>query len=198
MFKIGIDARLYSQTGIGIYLQNLLFYLSNYTDRKWKIFIFIKDKKQTLLIPPSKNYEIRIAPFHWHTIDEQISFLVRLHNETLDLMHFTYFSYPVLYKKKFISTIHDVTPLYFKTGRASTKNPFIYELKHLAFKLVISEQVKNARAIITPSATLSISSAFSPESTSPFPMTGMFTCSLTCLMIFQFALPEYPCACVLP
>ncbi|MBI4009470.1 glycosyltransferase family 4 protein, partial [Candidatus Roizmanbacteria bacterium] len=69
-------------------------------------------------------------------------------------MHFTYFSYPVLYKRKFVATIHDTTPLNFKTGKASTKNPLLYKLKHIAFKFVISQQIKNAQAIISPTKTV--------------------------------------------
>lgn len=87
----------------------------------------------------------------WHSVSEQISFPIILNKDQLDLMHFTYFSYPIAYSKKFISTVHDVTPLLFKTGKASTKNRIFYNAKYRAFKFVLSNQVKYAQKIITPS-----------------------------------------------
>ena len=65
-------------------------------------------------------------------------------------MHFTYFGHPIFYRRNYISTIHDVTPLLFKTGKASTKNPLLYMLKHAAFSFVLHNQVKRSKAIITP------------------------------------------------
>ena len=59
-------------------------------------------------------------------------------------MHFTYFGYPVFYRRKFIATVHDLTPLLFKTGKASTKNPLIYGIKHFFFKHILRSQIENA------------------------------------------------------
>jgi glycosyltransferase involved in cell wall biosynthesis len=67
-------------------------------------------------------------------------------------MHFTYFSLPIFYSRKFITTIHDLTPLFYKTGLASTHHPLIYEIKYFFYKLVIKRQIKNALKIITPTA----------------------------------------------
>ncbi len=60
----------------------------------------------------------------------------------------------IVYKKKYLATVHDLTPIYFKTGKASTKNQLLYELKHLVFKQVLKTQVKNAIRIITPTKTV--------------------------------------------
>lgn len=56
------------------------------------------------------------------------------------------------------------------------------------------------RAIIIASALLSsiLCLNVSGVNTSPLPITGMFTLSLTVLIISQFAFPLYPCFCVLP
>ncbi|PIP15169.1 hypothetical protein COW98_03770 [Candidatus Roizmanbacteria bacterium CG22_combo_CG10-13_8_21_14_all_35_9] len=154
MKKIGIDARLYSQTGVGTYLQNLLFFLDKKNPKDKIYYIYLREKDASNLRFKSKNLIKRIADYQWHSFSEQISFYRLLIKDNLDLMHFTYFSYPVLYRRKFIITIHDLTPLLFKTGKASTKNPLIYKLKYLFFKKVLSSQIKNSSAIITPSKSI--------------------------------------------
>ena len=138
MKKIGIDARLYFQTGVGTYLQNLLFYLDKKDPKKEIYYIYLRRQDATKVRFKSKNIIKRIADQKWHSFSEQISFLALLIKDNLDLMHFTYFSYPIFYWKKFIATVHDTTPLLFKTGKASTKNQFIYQIKHFIYKLVFN------------------------------------------------------------
>ncbi|MDH7476429.1 MAG: glycosyltransferase family 1 protein [Microgenomates group bacterium] len=153
MKKIGIDARLYFQTGVGVYLRNFLYWLEKEpSEDKFIIYVLEKDQKKIKL--NQKKFILKPVPFYWHTIKEQIGFYQELIKDKLDLMHFTYFSYPIFYRKKFIATIHDLTPLFFKTGRASTKNRIYYEMKFFFFKKVIATQIKNAKAIITPSFTV--------------------------------------------
>jgi len=154
MKKIGIDARLYSQTGVGTYLQNLLFYLDKTNPKKEIYYIYLLKKDINKINFKSKNIVKKVADQKWHSFAEQTSFLILLIRDNLDLMHFTYFSYPIFYWRKFIATIHDSTPLLFKTGRASTKNEFIYQIKHFVFKLVLWLQVNRAVKIITPTKTV--------------------------------------------
>ncbi len=150
MIKIGIDARLYSQTGVGVYISNLLYYLQDLTGDHFQVFIYLLAQDMDRIKFKNKNYIKRPSPYRWHTFSEQLGFAKLLYEDKLDLMLFTYFSYPVLYWRKFISTIHDATPLLFKTGKASTKNHALYEIKYLFFKGVLTSQIKNASAIITP------------------------------------------------
>src|SRR3989344_7680655 len=154
MYKIGIDARLYSQTGIGVYLRNLLYYLEKITKREVLLYIYLLADDYNKVKFTNKFFIKRLVHSRWHTVSEQVHFVKTIYQDNLDLMHFTYFSYPVLYKRKFIATIHDTTPLLYKTGKASTKNPLLYEIKFQAFKFVMSQQVKNAGLIITPSKTV--------------------------------------------
>lgn len=146
---IGIDARLISQTGVGRYIQNLLYYLPE--DNQLTFYIYLLKNKFNKINFNKKNFIKREADFFWHGFSEQIGFLKTILADSLDLMHFTYFSYPILYRKKFIATVHDLTPLIFKTGKASSKNIFIYKLKHFFFREILSSQIKNSKAIITPS-----------------------------------------------
>lgn len=150
MKKIGIDARLYSQTGVGTYLKNLIHYLDKNHESGDKFYIYLMDEDYDRISFVSSNLIKRRANFRWHTLGEQIGFLHTIISDSLDLMHFTYFSYPVFYPGKFIATVHDVTPILFKTGRASTRNPLIYRLKHFLFKLILKTQIMRAKKIITP------------------------------------------------
>jgi len=150
MKKIGIDARLYFQTGVGTYIRNLLHYLSQLHEHTVQYYVYVLPKDVSNIHLPHDFFLIRPVDAPWHSLREQIVFYSVLIKDNLDLMHFTYFSYPIGYSKPFIATVHDVTPLLFKTGRASTLNPLWYEIKHQVFKFVLSSQIRHARAIITP------------------------------------------------
>lgn len=154
MKKIGIDARLYSQTGVGTYLKNLIYFLEKKDLKNKLVYIYLLPEDYKKLTFKNKNILKRKVYERWHTIGEQLGFAVKLYQDNLDLMHFTYFSYPIFYFRKFIATVHDVTPLLFKTGKASTKNRFIYDLKHLFFRLILRCQIVRADRIITPTLTV--------------------------------------------
>lgn len=156
MKKIGIDARLYSQTGVGTYLHNLLHYLDEKNSKKeiYYLYFMKQDAIKYKSRFKSKNIVIRVADYKWHSLSEQVGFLILILKDDLDLMHFTYFSYPIFYFKKFIATIHDTTPLIFRTGKASTKNSLIYQIKHFIFRIVLWSQVNKAKKIITPTNTI--------------------------------------------
>jgi glycosyltransferase involved in cell wall biosynthesis len=150
MKRIGIDARLYFQTGVGVYLRNFLHYLQDISFKDVEFYVYVLERDSGQIEFANKQFIKREVTTLWHTLDEQTSFYSVLQSDKLDLMHFTYFSYPVFYKRPFIATVHDITPLTHKTGRASTLSPWLYELKHAAFKYVLGQQVKNAKRIITP------------------------------------------------
>jgi len=151
MKKIGIDARLYSQTGVGTYLRNLLYELEKKINGDFCILIFLKKEDFASVHFKNPQFKPILADYHWHSLSEQTLFLRDLWSHNIDLMHFTYFGYPVFYNRPFVATVHDVTPLVHKTGKASTRNPIVYELKYQVFKYVLSSQVRHASAIIVPS-----------------------------------------------
>ncbi len=154
MRRIGIDARLYFQTGVGTYLRNFIKNLQSLAPKNIKFFIYVMNDQSSKIKLTHPNFIKRKVLYRWHSFSEQFGFLKTLYQDNLDLTHFTYFSFPVFYRKKFIATIHDLTPLLFKTGKASTKNPLFYELKYFTFKFVLKSQVKNSTKIITPSFTV--------------------------------------------
>lgn len=154
MKRIGIDARLYYQTGVGVYLRNLIHYLQQMNPPDIEFFIYVLRENTKSIILENPHFKKREVTSRWHSISEQVEFKSVLEQDALDLMHFTYFSYPMLYKGKFIATVHDLTPLVLKTGKASTKNPLIYYIKYLFFKKILSSQIKKSLHVITPTETI--------------------------------------------
>ena len=154
MKHIGIDARLLFQTGVGTYLQNLLHYLPPIAPKEFIFTIYCLPQDASFVKKEFVQAHIHTTPSLWHSWSEQTEFLSCINKDNLDLMHFTYFGHPVLYSGKYISTIHDVTPLLFKTGKASTKNPLVYALKQRIFSFVLKNQAVHSKAIITPTNTV--------------------------------------------
>jgi len=151
MKKIGIDARLYFQTGVGVYIRNLLHYLQDTRlGNEYLFYIYLLDEDFDKIVFSNKNFVKRRANFRWHSISEQIGFLSLIKNDNLDLMHFTYFSYPIFYNRKFIITVHDLTPYFLKTGVSSTKGFIMYQIKHFFYRLVIRQQIEKSSVIVTP------------------------------------------------
>lgn len=154
MKHIGIDARLLFQTGVGTYLQNLLHYIPFYTPKDVTFTFYCLPSDRLFIQKEVPQGRIRVTNAMWHSWREQTEFLASINKDNLDLMHFTYFGHPILYRRRCISTIHDITPLLFKTGRASTKNSLIYMAKHCAFSFALKNQVERSEAIITPTNTV--------------------------------------------
>ncbi len=150
MKRIGIDARLYFQTGVGVYLRNFLHFLQELSPQDMEFIVYVLERDADQIQFKSNKFIKKEVRAIWHSLSEQASFYSALQKDKLDLMHFTYFSYPVLYRRPFIATMHDITPLIHKTGKASTLSPWLYELKHKAFQYVLGQQVKHAKRIITP------------------------------------------------
>lgn len=151
---IGIDARLYSQTGVGTYVRNLIHFLPTYLTEDMSVKLYIHDDDLDRISMKDSRIHIRKTAVKWHSFAEQTIFLAQLLKDGLDLMHFPYFSYPVLYNRPFIATVHDLTPLLLKTGRASTLHPLLYEAKYHVFSFMLRQQIRNARTIITPTDTV--------------------------------------------
>ena len=152
--RIGIDARLYFQTGVGTYVRNLIRFLPKFTPGNIEFYLYVLPQDIPRITITYPRMKIRPVAASWHSLSEQTTFYDILMKDRLDLMHFTYFSYPVRYKRPFIATIHDLTPLLFKTGRASTMNPLFYELKYRVFRYILKKQIERAVAIITPTNTI--------------------------------------------
>lgn len=151
MKRIGIDARLAFQTGVGTYTRNLLSFLQSYIPEDgYECFVFMRTEDIEKMNLSHSAMKIIPSDYPWHSLSEQTLFLKQLLSYKLDLMHFTYFSFPTLYKKPYIITIHDLIQYTYPTGKASTKGPLYYAIKKLGYTYTLQTGLHNAKHIITP------------------------------------------------
>ncbi|MBI2338431.1 glycosyltransferase family 4 protein [Candidatus Microgenomates bacterium] len=150
--RIGIDARLWNERGVGRYIRNLIKHLQ-VIDKSNEYVLFVRsgDIDSIKYYVSSIKHKLVKTDIRWHTIEEQLKLPSILNKEKLDLVHFPYFSVPIFYHKPFVVTIHDLILHHFPTGEASTLPLPLYKLKLLGYEFVISQAVKKAKKIITVS-----------------------------------------------
>src|SRR5579859_3894082 len=148
--RIGIDARLWNETGVGRYIRNLVNNLAE-IDKNNEYIIFLRNKEYKTVLTPGNNFRKRLADMHWHSIDEQTSFLNILYKEELDLVHFPYFSFPMFYARPFVITIHDLILFHYPTGKASNLPKPFYDIKLFAYKRLMHHAAVHAKKIIAVS-----------------------------------------------
>ncbi len=142
--RIGIDARLWNETGVGRYIRMLFKYLPKDQEFVW----FLGKKEFAALEMPSKWKKVLATP-HWHTIFEQILMPLIFYKENLDLLHIPYVNFPLFYFKKAVSTIHDLIPDHYKTGRASTLPFWFYPIKKFGYHFLVWMATRQALKIFT-------------------------------------------------
>jgi len=147
--KIGLDCRMMRATGIGRYIQSLVVELSK-IDQDNEYVLFLKKEDFHHFKLPAPNFHKVLADFHWYTLSEQIIFPRLIKKQKLDLMHFPHFNVPLFYRGKFVVTIHDLIPLWFKNIRG-LGHFFVYRIKEFFYKIVLQRAVKKARLMIVVS-----------------------------------------------
>jgi glycosyltransferase involved in cell wall biosynthesis len=146
-FNIGIDARMYGpqQTGIGTYIESLIQNLSTY-DNQNRYFIFLLPHNLKKITLPAANFFKVPTYYHWYGLKEQTLFLKQLLFKNLDLIHFTHFNLPILYPKRFIVTIHDITPRFFPGNKMGKK-----WWRRQAYNLIVQKGIQRSCFTIVPS-----------------------------------------------
>jgi glycosyltransferase involved in cell wall biosynthesis len=142
--RIGIDCRLYSSKfgGIGRYVHELVKHLLEMDPKS--TYVLFKNAKEPLFEGKDNVEEIYVGAKHY-SLSEQTKFLKKLKGASLDLMHFTHFNAPLLYRGKNVVTIHDLT-IHFHPGKKMTS-----PLHRLAYKGTINRACKRADKIIAVS-----------------------------------------------
>jgi glycosyltransferase involved in cell wall biosynthesis len=148
--RIGIDARLWDETGVGRYIRNLVWQLQ-VLDKKNDYVLFVNQRIKKQELRSKGNWKLVETDIRWHSIEEQLQFPKILEKENLDLVHFPYFSVPILYNRPFIITIHDLIINHYPTGKASTLPSPVYYLKLQGYKFVIKKAAQKAQKVIAVS-----------------------------------------------
>lgn len=147
--KIGIDARLFGESGIGRYIRNLIFEIQK-TDSKNEYFIFLLKKDFESVSLPSNFHKVE-ADFRWYTLAEQLKFPGLLKKFKLDLMHFPHFNVPIFYRGKFVVTIHDLIHQHHSMQRATTHGTIAFAIKKIGYAKIFKHAVSASQAIFVPS-----------------------------------------------
>jgi glycosyltransferase involved in cell wall biosynthesis len=143
--RVGIDARLWNETGVGRYIRALFNYLPKNQEFVW----FLGKREFETLAMPTPRWKKVLATPHWHTLTEQIVMPVLFYRENLDLLHVPYVNFPLFYFKKTVSTIHDLILDHYKTGRATTLPWWFYLIKKFSYHFLVWAATVRAQKILT-------------------------------------------------
>ncbi len=148
--RILIDARLYGleNAGIGRYLINLIDNLKEIDRINTYVVLLKKEYFDQLNLP--NNWNKVLANISHYTIEEQIQLPKLIGNERPNLVHFPHINIPILYKGRFIVTIHDMT-MHFQKTDATTLPVYKYLFKRVPYKLAFRKAVTKSKMILTPS-----------------------------------------------
>ncbi|NTW89970.1 MAG: glycosyltransferase family 4 protein [Candidatus Moranbacteria bacterium] len=151
--RIGIDARFYGPVGKGLgrYTEKLVEYLEQAAEGDDRYFVFLRRENFDRYVPKNPGFTKVLADYPWYSFREQFLFPWILRKYRLDLVHFAHFNVPVLYRGRFIVTIHDLILLHFPTVRNTTKSRLTYGMKYLAYRLAISSAIRRAVVVLTVS-----------------------------------------------
>lgn len=135
---------MWNETGVGRYVRALYRYLPHDQEFVW----FLNSPTFESLEMPPKWKKVK-CNVHWHTFAEQIKMPVLFYRENLDLLHVPYVNFPMLYLKKTFSTIHDLIPDHYRTGRVSTLPWWFFAIKKLGYHFLIWLATKRSQKIFT-------------------------------------------------
>jgi len=146
MSRIVIDAREL-RTSTGRYVERLLYYLQQVDDlHQYRILIKPQDMEHWQ--PINSQFSQVACEYKEFSFGEQLGFARQLRRLQADLVHFGMTQQPVLYHRKKITTIHDLTTTRF---RNPSKNRFVFAFKQQVYKFGIKLVSKQSQLVIVPS-----------------------------------------------
>ncbi len=150
--RIVIDARMYGPrrwTGIGRYLQHLLAELER-LDTENEYVVLVGRENWNDYEPERKNFRKVLAPALPYSLAEQLGLAWKLYTLRPDVVHFPAPNAPLLYFRRRVTTVHDLTLLLYSTARGKGFEKWLHEAKKLPFRFVLWWGVKHSRTIFTP------------------------------------------------
>lgn len=145
--KIVIDARE-SGTSTGRYIDKLVEYLQQ-IDRENQYTVILTKKRFEEVELKAPNFKKVATKYKEFSFGEQLGFAWQLYRLRADVVHFGMVQQPLLYVKRSVTTLHDLTTVRF---RNPAKSRLWYWFKLPPYWLVIQLAVRRAKALITPSA----------------------------------------------
>lgn len=139
--KIGIDARMWNESGIGRYLRNLIFELVE-IDRRNDYYVLLRKPEYQDLKFNSKRVQKILADFSWYGLTEQWNLPGILAKHRLDLVHFPHFNVPLLYGGRFVVTIHDLIHQHYGAHHSA--------IKKFGYQKIFKFATLKSQKILTP------------------------------------------------
>jgi glycosyltransferase involved in cell wall biosynthesis len=150
--KIGIDARFFGTAGKGLgrYTEKLIRELeAQENDDTYRIFLY--GEGYDAYEPKNPRFtKVRVS-YKWYGFGEQLLYPFFLWRQGIDLMHFPHFNVPMLYRRPFVVTIHDLILLRYPTQKASTHSRLFYRCKYWVYQKVIASAIARARRVLVVS-----------------------------------------------
>ncbi len=150
--RIAIDARFINpeNRGLACYTKHLVYGLSE-IDEKNDYYILLRDKDYHITHFQNKNFHKIRAEAHWYGLKEQIIIPLILKKIKPNVTHFPHFNVPILWRKPFITTIHDLILFAFPTKKATNLSKIGYFIKEKGYFLTINHALRKSRLIISVS-----------------------------------------------
>lgn len=150
--RIGIDARFYGSVGKGLgrYTERLVRELEK-QDTSNAYWIFLCPENFDEYVPENPRFTKVLTRSRWYGIAEQLWYPWLLWSKRLDLMHFPHFNVPLLYRRPFIMTLHDLILFHYPTEKATTRRSWLYWVKFHIYRFVLARALQAAQTIITVS-----------------------------------------------
>jgi glycosyltransferase involved in cell wall biosynthesis len=143
--RIVVDARTIASS-TGRYAERLLEHLQE-VDGENECLVLIRPADIDYWRPSAKNFSLVEAPFADFSWGEQWGLNKLLKGLSPDLVHFTMPQYPLLYRGRFVSTIHDTTMLDYDHGKWYDLH---YAFRRAVFKQVFKSAVRRSAHLIVP------------------------------------------------
>lgn len=149
---IGLDCRLYSSrhTGIGRYVFELVKNLG-VIDQENQYILYFNEPEFSAFQLPNERWQKKLVNIPHYGIAEQTRWWHFLNNEPVDLVHFPHFNVPILYRKPYVVTIHDLTLHHFPYKSYNPRRSLKKTLQIAAYRFLMRSVVRNARHVIAVS-----------------------------------------------
>lgn len=144
--RIALDARALWWTGIGRYIRNIAREFASDSHGHTFTLLVPEEREADAKKELGNSFEyIGVEP-SYYSFKEQTRFLTQLNRLTVDLVHFTHFNVPLLYRKPYCVTIHDITRFIFPGQKTQSL------LQQIAYETIFASAVRRARSLIAVSA----------------------------------------------
>ncbi len=143
---IAIDARAWAWAGVGRYVRNLISGLA-LIDEENEYVILIGSEDQELyqantVVAAASNMSLKVVDSSYYTWREQTVFWRQAQSVRADLWHFPNFNVPLLWRKPYVVTVHDITRFIFPGQREQGL------IKQIVYERVFKQAVERAAGTI--------------------------------------------------